>query len=84
MTKIPGVPIIHAVITPNCRTVERPQYHEDPRMAAFEEAVARAREKYRQHVERTDPDFLDTQNIRLVLLAQSPRHQDTPKEEGDG
>lgn len=76
MTKIPGVPIIHAVITPNCRTVERPELHEDPRMAAFEEAVERAREKYRDHIEKCDPDFLATQNIRLVVLAEAERHRE--------
>lgn len=73
MAKIPGVPIIHAVITPNCRTVERPDLHSDPRMAAFEEAVERAREKYRQHINRCDAELLEHQNIRLALLAESDR-----------
>lgn len=73
MAKIPGVPIIHAVITPNCRTVERPQYHDDPAMAAFEEAVNRARIRYRNHLQQCDTDLLERQNLRLVLLAESER-----------
>lgn len=44
--KIPGITARHAIITPNCRTVPRPHLHEDPALAAFEEAVARLREEY--------------------------------------
>ena len=76
MAKIPGVPIIHAVITPNCRTVERPHLHSDPRMAAFEEAVERAREKYRQHINACDPSVLKRQNLRLAVLAETDRTPD--------
>lgn len=46
VTKVPGICAIHAVITPNCRTVPRPEYDEDPALAAFDEACARLRVDY--------------------------------------
>lgn len=73
MTKIPGVPIKHSIITPDCRRVDRPDLSPDPRMAAFEEAVNRTREKYRQHINSCDPGLLKHQNLRLVLLAETDR-----------
>lgn len=45
--KIPGLTAKHSIITPNCRTVPRPERDPDPAMAAFEEAVSRLREEYR-------------------------------------
>lgn len=71
MTRIPGVTIMQAVITPNCRTVERPHFDSDPRMAAFDEAAARLRDQYRQHINRTDGGVLKRQNIRLALMAET-------------
>lgn len=45
-SKVPGIAAKHAIITPNCRTVPRPQYDEDPALAAFDEAAARLRSEY--------------------------------------
>ena len=46
MSGLPGVKAKHAIITPNCRTVQRPHLHPDPALAAFEEAVTRLRDEY--------------------------------------
>lgn len=46
MAEIPGVKAKHAIITPNCRTVPRPEFDADPALAAFDEAVRRLREEY--------------------------------------
>lgn len=45
-TKVPGICAVHAVITPNCRTVPRPEHDADPALAAFDEAAARLRLDY--------------------------------------
>lgn len=71
--EVPGAALIQAVITPRCREVERPHLHDDPRMAAFEEAVNRAREKYRDHLEEVDEGLLARQEFRLVLTADTDR-----------
>ena len=48
ITKIPGICAKHAIITPACREVARPERHGTPSVAAFEEAVARLRAEYLQ------------------------------------
>lgn len=68
-TNIPGIKAKHALITPNCRTVDRPQYDPDPRMAAFDEAAARLREEYRAICEaRGDGDY----RFHVVLTLEMP------------
>lgn len=65
--------IIHAVITPSCRTVPRPHFDEDPRLAAFDEAVDRARQRYAYHLENCDPTLLERQDFHVVLMVDSKR-----------
>lgn len=71
--KIPGVAISHQVITPRCRTVTRPDLHDDPALAAFEEAVVRLRAVYRDHVQHCDAELLRTQTIHVAMLTESDR-----------
>lgn len=44
MATIPGIVAVHAIVTPNCRRVDRGT--DDPALAAFEEAVNRLRQEY--------------------------------------
>ena len=66
--KIPGLTAKHAIITPNCRTVVRPEYDPDPRVAAFEEAVNRLREEYRAICDARD----DAWTGHVVLRIEGP------------
>lgn len=67
-TKIPGVKAVHAIITPNCRTVER---GDDPVMDAFDEAVDRLRAEYEQICEWRKDGF----NAHVVLTIEGEAEQ---------
>lgn len=67
-TKIPGIKAKHAIITPNCRTVDR---GDDPVMDAFDEAVGRLREEYRVICAMRDDGF----NAHVVLTIEGEREQ---------
>ena len=65
MAKVPGITAKHAIITPNCRTVDRGTPNKP--MAAFDEAVRRLREEYRQVCHhRTNESW----NAHLVLKVE--------------
>ena len=64
--KLPGIKAAHAVITPNCRTVDR---GDDPVMDAFDEAAARLREEYRIICRIREDGF----NAHVVLTIESER-----------
>lgn len=67
MSKLPGIKAKHAIITPNCRTVPRPQFDRDPRMAAFDEAAGRLRREYREICDaRGEGDY----KLHLVLTLE--------------
>ena len=79
MKMIPGITAIHAVITPDCRTVPRPELDADPAIAAFEEAVARLREEYRAICGLRSDAF----TAHVVLANENPeraRHLDAGRE----
>ena len=67
-TKIPGIKATHAIITPNCRTVPRPQHDPDPVAAAFDEAVARLRKEYLGVCRMRGDGF----NAHVVLTIEPP------------
>jgi hypothetical protein len=67
-SKVPGIKATHAIITPRCRTVERPHLDADPAMAAFEEAVGRLRAEYRAICAARGDGF----NAHVVLTIQRP------------
>ena len=66
-TKIPGIKAKHAIITPNCRTIERGT-EGPPAMQAFDEAVRRLREEYEQIVRVRH----DAWNGHLVFTVEHP------------
>jgi len=68
----PGIIASHAIITPNCRTIPRPQYDPDPRLAAFDEAVVRLRREYEAVCRFRD----DAWKGHVVLSIEAP-HQDS-------
>lgn len=69
-TKVPGIKARHAIITPNCRTVDRGG--NDPSMDAFDEAVRRLREEYRAISEMRDDGWTG----HLVLTVVNPERRD--------
>lgn len=69
MSNVPGIKAKHAIITPSCRAVPRPELDPDPRMAAFEEAVGRLREEYRAICEGNgEGDY----RLHVVLTMERP------------
>lgn len=73
VTSIPGIKAVHAIITPNCRTIERPHLDPHPPLAAFDEAVYRLREEYRAVCGNRALD--DGFNAHLVLTIENEREQ---------
>ena len=67
-TRTPGICARHAIITPNCRTIPRPQYDPDPALAAFDEASARLREEYAAICTVRNDDF----RAHVVLTIEGP------------
>lgn len=65
-TKVPGIKAKHAIVTLNCRTVDRGG--SDPSMDAFDEAVRRLREEYFAIDELRD----DAWTGHLVLTIEPP------------
>lgn len=68
-TKTPGICAMHAIITPNCRTIPRPDHDPDPVAAAFDEAVARIRPEYLGICRMRGDAF----NIHVVMTVERPK-----------
>ena len=65
-TKIPGIVAHHAIITPECRKLQRGVLSSE--LEAFEEAVNRIRDEYKLVIHYRDDGF----NAHLVLTIEEP------------